>query len=589
MFERSAGESQSVQRSQAAPGGGAAGEEAADGGGPALGPTAGATPETAAALAHWGEAGDAPVQLRQEVGGGIYQNADGSYGNSANGHASNYPQAPKRPAAKPAPRPAKPAPQQPASSQKAAAAASQGGEQLKAPPQQRGGHQAYLAQFDALDDAAQKPRILAELDRMPYYHLQNYLHFLEKRCAEDPAFGKRHQDVVQRAHALLKMMGKEEAPAQEEAPAGPRREPTDMVLEQMAHNFAYKDDSWNDPAKMPGGADGHWIRNHRLSGDDTRYLEQKGYGHPQIYHGVAGLHMAAFRAERYAPVLAIRGTEGADMKSVRADVGAEIGIRQLEDNFAKITQVLAGLVSDGKVILTGHSLGGGVAQLIASKFPDVIRRVVTFQAPGVDWNRVADVARQNALRKERGEAPISVTHYRMKEDLVHLGGEQLLQGEVRQYGITKHDPKYTELKAQVKRWLQSKKENWNLFSQIFNLVEHATDNFYTEETQRVVDQLVDAAEAHMSYMFPNAEAPGGSRAPEDLPRNVDGVSKAKEIETRSELIGKSQSRNDDRTQRLGNLPRVNGEQVRRAIREVIIPVASAMSGFSAEAAVWANI
>ncbi|WP_218082834.1 lipase family protein [Anthocerotibacter panamensis] len=89
----------------------------------------------------------------------------------------------------------------------------------------------------------------------------------------------------------------------------------------------------------------------------------------------------------------------------------------------------------GPVIVTGHSLGGALAQMAATepKFQPLIARVVTFASPGINRERIKAIERYNQAHKSH---EILSTHYRIKDkDLVPKGGEAWTPGQVHEFNM----------------------------------------------------------------------------------------------------------------------------------------------------------
>lgn len=125
------------------------------------------------------------------------------------------------------------------------------------------------------------------------------------------------------------------------------------------------------------------------------------------------------------PVLAFRGTQ--EKRGMQDDTNREgIGTYQFESNVGRIAQMFG--AAGGKAVVAGHSLGGALAQLAASRFPGLVSRVVTFQAPAVSAEAAEKVNQHNA--NAAPEDQISSTHYRASGDLVHTAGEKLTKGDV---------------------------------------------------------------------------------------------------------------------------------------------------------------
>lgn len=128
-----------------------------------------------------------------------------------------------------------------------------------------------------------------------------------------------------------------------------------------------------------------------------------------------------------APVLAIRGTYSPGGASTDLDFD-QVGDNQFQANESHIKYLLqkAGV----KVDITGHSLGGAVAQIIATKFPQKIKNVVTFQAPGINSKTFSIF--ENILEKDRP----TVVHHIARYDLVDLAGFYRLPGTIYEHDRT---------------------------------------------------------------------------------------------------------------------------------------------------------
>lgn len=132
-----------------------------------------------------------------------------------------------------------------------------------------------------------------------------------------------------------------------------------------------------------------------------------------------GLAMMVFTSPKGKPVIAFRGTEGAtDVRDVLSDVDPRgIGFGQFEANKQSLAAIAAKYPG---ATVTGHSLGGALAQRYAAEFNNA-GEVITYNAPGVDTS--------TAAKFKKGKA--KVTHYVSNGDPVSLGGEKFIDGEAK--------------------------------------------------------------------------------------------------------------------------------------------------------------
>ena len=206
-------------------------------------------------------------------------------------------------------------------------------------------------------------------------------------------------------------------PAVETAAKKPEDQPlgnTDAMIEQLAHGMVAKE----------------------LDDKDEHFLQVNGYRALPIIRGVHEFVMRTFMpiVGGKPPIVAFRGTVPTKIQTVIADLDPTgIGMYQFNPNRALIDGQLASAASAGQVISAGHSLGGALAQIAASAFPDRVERIVTFQAPGVSKETAQHVADYNA---EHPDQAIESSHHRVKGDLVPYGGEALTPGTIHNHEMT---------------------------------------------------------------------------------------------------------------------------------------------------------
>jgi serralysin len=120
------------------------------------------------------------------------------------------------------------------------------------------------------------------------------------------------------------------------------------------------------------------------------------------------------------PVFVIRGTSEPIDDRANHDPNC-IGLNQFDANRDAIAAWLT--QTDAKPDIVGHSLGGAIAQIVATKLIDCIGEVVTFNAPGTSRAIAHQFLCNGGVRK-------TVTHYIVDGDIVSLAGECFIAGKV---------------------------------------------------------------------------------------------------------------------------------------------------------------
>ena len=189
----------------------------------------------------------------------------------------------------------------------------------------------------------------------------------------------------------------------------------DIIYEQLAHNLAY----------------GKY---------DLEQLKSWGYGPPHVViplDPLTGMFVVAVAPDPLldqahmkelhgglAPraVLAFRGsTDAIDWADDLTPEG--IGAVHFAAHKAEIANGLALYAKNGAPDVTGHSLGGALAQMAATVGP--VNRVVTFQSPGISPEMAALVPDD-----------VMATHHRAAGDPVAWAGEEHLPGDEYIYNQT---------------------------------------------------------------------------------------------------------------------------------------------------------
>jgi surface antigen len=184
----------------------------------------------------------------------------------------------------------------------------------------------------------------------------------------------------------------------------------EVLLEQMAHDMGYEN---------------------KLTSDQQALLAKFGYSDGGMVDGPFGFEMRSFipsNPEYPHPILAFRGAEFTKIKDLVASLEPQsVGLQQFNANRRRIELELQKLSKHGKVWLTGHSLGGALAQLAGSEFADLTGRIITFQSPGIDAKHVNQLKKHNKANEDQ---KVVSTHYQVAGDVVSGAGEALTPGEL---------------------------------------------------------------------------------------------------------------------------------------------------------------
>ena len=236
------------------------------------------------------------------------------------------------------------------------------------------------AQQDETIDATQVPKAEAAVERQPA------------------------TDKVPPAASFSELTGQPKTEAKKAAPLANN----EAMIEQLAHGMVAKE----------------------LDDNDRAFLAANGYDALPIIRGAHEFVMRTFVPTEAGkpPIVAFRGTVPSKVQTLIADLDPSgIGVYQFNPNRALIQAQMQAAATHGKVVSSGHSLGGALAQIAAATFPDLVERIVTFQAPGVSKETAQALEKYNA---EHPDDAIESSHHRVKGDLVPMGGEALTPGVI---------------------------------------------------------------------------------------------------------------------------------------------------------------
>lgn len=240
-------------------------------------------------------------------------------------------------------------------------------------------------------------------------------------------------------------------PTREEVHANPQAygipeggNPDDWFNEYVAHTLAYMNPEQLDRDALDPNAEDHQAR---LAAIERHRATMRGWGYDPdsltfLSDSRSGDNETGLQAVRIDPldpesgqgsIVGFRGTEpfaghqatltnptGA-LDDVAADLGRDIGGNQYRENQERIHALIAG--GTGPITLTGHSLGGALAQHAAAGSTDLdVANVVGFQAPGIDGRSARAFDQANA------DGHVSVRFHEHENDVVHRAGQQKLGG-----------------------------------------------------------------------------------------------------------------------------------------------------------------
>ncbi|HLO86235.1 MAG TPA: hypothetical protein VK203_14675 [Nostocaceae cyanobacterium] len=190
--------------------------------------------------------------------------------------------------------------------------------------------------------------------------------------------------------------------------------PQDINLEQIGHGLIYQD--------TLGDSEKKWLQDYGYQPlwfpDGNVVNAEQGLNYGVLLPTPEGKELGR------EPILAFRGTS--DLATAWQDLDINSpghgGIQQILKGAP--VGYFQGIVGQyGKLIVTGHSLGGALAQHFTGSHPSLVKRLVTFQSAAPN----ASQYQKNMAALDPKERP-EVVHHIAKGDIVDLAGGDHLEG-----------------------------------------------------------------------------------------------------------------------------------------------------------------
>jgi dienelactone hydrolase len=261
----------------------------------------------------------------------------------------------------------------------------------------------------------------------------------------------------------------------------------EAFMEQVAHGMAYDGD---------------------LGADKVHFLKVNGYRPGANIHGKRDLVMRTFIPIQAGkpPLVAFRGTVPTQIQTLIADLDpGSIGMYQFKANINEIKAAMAAASAHGPAVVTGHSLGGALAQIAACTFPDMVSSIVTFQAPGIDRSLIAKLTEYNDSHKGH---EIHSSHHRVKGDLVPKGGQALTEGVVHNHEMPGRNPLAKHLAYPLAQ--EEREAGVNLPYQGDKTEMHATGDIPTSQVNADKSQIIEWARKGLGVLVYSGMEVGGA-------------------------------------------------------------------------------
>lgn len=189
----------------------------------------------------------------------------------------------------------------------------------------------------------------------------------------------------------------------------------EAALEILTKSWIYRESNVNDLVPMPHPDDPTVITYYKVA---QKIITGEGF--------TAALLVPISENADLKPIFVISGSNfhpgGIDsISTALEDMRRKLGKAAYLSAVKELTEMMKG-IEDGSLIVTGHSLGGNLAQWVAANFTEKLSRLVSYNGTGI-CDEAHKLFAENS--KKRTE-PLQISYYQTFLDIVHEVGGPLL-------------------------------------------------------------------------------------------------------------------------------------------------------------------